>query len=349
MGVLPVGPRNAIVDVPGVRVGHCTLSEDLPGDEALRTGVTAILTHEGDPFAEPVAAGVHVINGYGKPAGLLQIAELGTLESPVLVGPTLSVGPVWEGGLRWVLERNPEAGRKAGTVNVAVFEVFDGYLSDSRALAVRAEHAIAAIDAATADEIAEGGVGAGTGSSCLGFKGGVGTASRVVGDHTIGVLLVTNYGQRRDLHLLRGLAPGAHAELAADDRDPADGGSVVVIIATDAPLLARQLRRVAGRATFGLARAGSYGANASGEFALAFSTAQRVPRYAEQGAWQLESVRDDGELMHDLFQAAAEATEEAVLNALCRAETTTGRAGHRLEAMPYELLSGPGQSGPMSN
>jgi D-aminopeptidase len=197
VGRFPIGERNALVDVPGVLVGHATLA-----DGAARTGVTAILPHDGNLYADKVLGACHAINAYGKPAGLSQLQEMGTIESPILITGTLSVGPVWEGGLRHVLERNPQAARDRDTVNVIVGECFDGWLSDARALTVRAEHALEAIASAGADDAREGSVGAGTGTTCFGFKSGVGTSSRRVEDLRLGCLVVSNYGGRRDLHML---------------------------------------------------------------------------------------------------------------------------------------------------
>jgi D-aminopeptidase len=332
VGRFPPGDRNALVDVPGVLVGHRTLNE---GDR-LRTGVTAILAHGDNLYAEKVLGACHTINGYGKPAGLSQLAELGTIESPILLTSTLSVGPVWEGGLRHVLDRNPEAARDRDTVNVIVGECFDGWLSDARALAVRPEHALEAIAAAAADETTEGAVGAGTGTTCFGYKAGIGGASRRAGGHLLGCLVCSNYGSRRDLHLLVGpAAPAADAP----PEPPARGGSIVIVLGTDAPLSERQLRRLAARAAFGLGRAGSIGANASGEYAFAFSTAQRVAHRTEAGRDDLRFVRDDSPAMRELFEAAAEAVHEAVLNSLCAAEPMEGRDGHRIGALPYELLA----------
>ena len=346
VGCFPPGPRNALVDVPEVLVGHETLISDGPADLAVRTGVTAVLPHGGNLHAEKVLGGAHIINAYGKAAGLTQLAELGTIESPILVTSTLSVGAAWEGGLRHLLEQNPEAGRDRDTVNVIVGDVFDGWLSDARGLHVRPDDAVAAIRAARRDEVAEGSVGAGTGTSCLGFKAGVGTASRVglaEPRHTLGGLVVTNYGGRRDLRLLEGAAPAAVEALL--DRAPVapgagEGGSVVVILGTDAPLSERQLRRLAARATFGLARAGGYAPHPSGDYVLAFSTAHRIPHHADATHDSFRFLRDDGASMRELFQMAGEVTQEAVLNSLCMAGPMVGRDGHRREALPYEVLAG---------
>jgi D-aminopeptidase len=333
VGRFPTGERNAIVDVPGVLVGHRTLVE---GDR-LRTGVTAILPHPANLYAEKVLGACHVINGYGKAAGLSQLAELGTIESPLLLTNTLAVGAVLEGGLRHLLDANPEAAVDRDTINVIVAECFDGWLSDARSLPVRPDHALEAIAAASADEVAEGAVGAGTGTTTFGFKAGIGGASRQAGDHLLGCLVCTNYGGRRDLHLLVG--PAGH-ELPQAPEPPASGGSIVIVLATDAPLSERQLGRLAARSTFGLGRAGGFGANASGEYALAFSTAQRIPHRADSEQVALTFLRDDSAALRELFEAAADVVHEAVLNALCAAEPMEGRDGNRAEALPYELLEG---------
>jgi D-aminopeptidase len=330
VGRFPTGELNALVDVPGVLVGHRTLDEG-----ASRTGVTAVLPHGDNLYEQKVLGACHVVNGYGKAAGLSQLEELGTIESPILVTSTLSVGPVWEGGLRHLLDRNPDAARDRDTINVIVGECFDGWLSDARALAVRPEHAIDAITAAAADEASEGAVGAGTGTTCFGFKAGVGTASRRAGEHTLGCLVVSNYGSRRDLHMLVGPVESAQA---ADPEPPAQGGSIMIVLATDAPLGERQLRRLAVRGAFGLGRAGSFATNASGDYVLAFSTAQRIPHRSDEPLLELRMLRDDSGALRELFEAAGELVHEAVLNSLCSARAMEGRDGNRVEAFPYELL-----------
>jgi len=331
VGRFPTGALNALVDVPGVLVGHRTLIEG----ERLRTGVTAVLPHGGNLYDEKVLGACHVVNAYGKAAGLTQLAELGTVESPILLTNTLSVGAAWEGGLRHLLERNPAAARDRDTVNVIVGECFDGWLSDARALAVRPEHALEAIAAAAPNETAEGAVGAGTGTTCFGFKAGVGTSSRIVDGHALGCLVVSNYGARRDLHLLVGVAgelPGGAPE------PPAQGGSIMIVIGTDAPMSERQLRRLAARGTFGLGRAGSFASNASGEYVIAFSTAHTVSHRVERDCDEFSFLRDDSVAMRNLFEAAGEVVYESVLNSLCAADSLEGRDGNRAEAFPYELL-----------
>ena len=332
VGRFPTAELNTLVDVPGVLVGHRTLDAGRS-----RTGVTAILPHGGNLYMEKVLGACHVINGYGKAAGLSQLEELGTIESPILLTSTLSVGPVWEGGLRHVLERNPEAARDRDTVNVIVGECFDGWLSDARALAVRPEHALEAIAASSAGQAGDGAIGAGTGTTCFGFKSGVGSASRRAGNHTLGCLVVANYGSRRDLHMLVG--PVRRADAPAPE-PPAQGGSIMIVLATDAPLAERQLRRLAARAALGLGRAGSFATNASGEYALAFSTAQRIPHRSDEPQLELRLLRDDSAAMRELFEAAGEVVHEAVLNSLCSAPAMEGRDGNRVEAFPYELLDG---------
>ena len=333
VGRFPAGDRNALVDVPGVLVGHRTLDEG----ERLRTGVTAILPHGGNLYAEKVLGACHVVNGYGKAAGLSQLAELGTVESPILLTSTLSVGPVWEGGVRHLLERNPEAARDRDTLNVIVGECFDGWLSDARALPVRAEHALEAIAAAADDEVREGAVGAGTGTTCFGYKAGIGGASRRAGGHVLGGLVCSNYGARRDLHLLVGPVDSGGPEGGAEP--PAQGGSIMIVLGTDAPLSERQLGRLAARGAFGLGRAGSFATNASGEYVIAFSTAHRVPHRSDSDEFELRLLRDDSPAARDLFEAAAEVVHEAVLNSLCSANAATGRDGNSVDAFPYELLA----------
>jgi len=328
VGRFPTGELNALVDVPGVLVGHRTIAEG----ERLRTGVTAILPHGGNLYEEKVLGAYHAVNAYGKAAGLTQLAELGTIESPILLTNTLAVGAVWEGGLRHLLEQNPWAAVDRDTVNVIVGECFDGWLSDARALAVRPEHALDAIAAAGPAEIAEGGVGAGTGTCCFGFKSGVGTSSRNLDGHTLGCLVVSNYAARRDLHLLGGDLPDGGPE------PPAQGGSIMMILGTDAPLSERQLRRVAQRGAFGLGRAGSFASNSSGEYVIAFSTAHRIAHRVERDRDEFSFLRDDSRALRNLFEAAGDVVQESVLNSLCAAGAVEGRDGNRAEEFPYDLL-----------
>ncbi len=335
-GLLQPGPLNGITDVMGVRVGHVTLIEG----KTVRTGVTAVLPHDGDLFHEKVFAAVHTLNGFGKATGFEQVREVGTLEAPVLLCSTLDVGRVADGVVGWVLEHDPEMGKRAGTVSPLVAECFDGYLNDARARTVGPEHVWAAIERAQTGPVAEGNVGAGTGMSGFEFKGGVGTSSRQIGErygsYTVGALVVLNCGRRQQL-LVKGVPVGQ--ALADWPGEPApEGGSIIMVLATDAPLSARQLARVARRAVLGLGRTGAIATHRSGDFVIAFSTAQRVPHREEQLTRTLTVLAEDGRAINWLFQAAVEATEEAIINALCVAETMQGRDDHVRQGLPLDRL-----------
>ena len=322
-GIFRPGARNAITDVAGVAVGQVTLIE---GD-ATRTGVTAILPHPGNPFADRVPAGLSVMNGYGKLAGATQLAELGEIETPIVLTNTLAVGRAVEAVVDWTLACNADA----VSVNACVGETNDGRLNDIRARGVTAQHVLAALDQATDGPVAEGSVGAGTGTMAFGFKGGIGTSSRVLpealGAWTIGALVQANYG---GVLTMDGVPVGR--ELGKwylkehTDRGDADG-SVMVVIATDAPLSDRNLARLATRAMAGLARTGAAFSDGSGDYAIAFATHPGVRRTAERRAHQAIIADWPNDRMSSLFVAAAEAVEEAVLNALTMATTIIGRDG----------------------
>ncbi|TRC75599.1 P1 family peptidase [Mesorhizobium sp. WSM4307] len=319
-GSLPAGARNAITDVPGVRVGHCTLRN---GDT--NTGVTAILPHGGNLFRKKVTAASHVINGFGKTTGLAQVQELGTIETPVLLTNTLSVGTCATALIRDAIRQNPDIGRTTGTVNPVVGECNDGPLNDIQALAISEEHALAALADAHAGEVEQGNVGAGTGMTCFGFKGGIGSASRRIalgGGHHLGVLVLSNFGRPGDLVLPDGRRPDP-GQPAADER-----GSVMIVLATDVPLEHRQLERVARRAGPGIARLGSFWGHGSGDIAIAFSTGNLVDHDESRDLVPLLALNESR--IDILFRAAAEATHEAVLNSMLSAVAFTGRAGkHR--------------------
>ena len=322
-GIFRPGALNAITDVAGLRVGHVTLIE---GD-ATRTGVTAIIPHPGNPFAERVPAGLSVMNGYGKLAGATQLAELGEIETPIVLTNTLAVGRAVEALVDWTLARNPDA----VSVNAVVGETNDGRLNDIRARGVTGAHVLAALDAATDGPVAEGCVGAGTGTMAFGFKGGIGTSSRILpqalGGWTIGALVQANYG---GVLAMDGIPVGR--ELGTwylkehTDRGDADG-SVMVVIATDAPLSDRNLTRLATRAMAGLARTGAAFSDGSGDYAIAFCTHPGVRRDPDRRAHQAIIADWPNDRMSPLFVAAAEAVEEAVLNALTMATTIIGRDG----------------------
>ncbi|MDI6697371.1 MAG: P1 family peptidase [Candidatus Saccharicenans sp.] len=337
IGVLEPGPLNAITDVPGVRVGHKTL---IQGD-SIRTGVTAIIPHPGNVFQEKVPAGIYVANGYGKLTGYTQVEELGYLETPIILTNTLSV-PEAAGALVDYILSLP-GNERVESVNPVVGETNDGWLNDIRARAVSKEHVLEAIRTAAEGPVEEGAVGAGTGTTCFSFKGGIGTASRKLpparGGWTVGILVQTNFGgvlQVKGLQieeLLKKETGAARRPTAS----PADG-SCLIVVATDAPLDSRNLKRLAKRALLGIPRTGGYYSNGSGDYAIAFSTAPQVRlAHGERALTQkIEVVRN--EAMSALFQAAAEASEEAILNSLFRARTMTGKDGHRAEALPLDKL-----------
>lgn len=321
-GSLPAGPLNAITDVPGVAVGHRTLRE---GD--IHTGFTAVLPHSGDLFREKLRAGVDVINGFGKSAGLMQLAELGQIETPILLGNTFSVAAGIEALVGRALAGNPEIGRSTGTVNSLVLECNDGFLSDIRARRLTIADAEAALDAASGGPVEEGAVGAGTGMSAFGFKGGIGTASRLIQldgrSFTVGVLVQANFGNTGDLVLPDGRRPVPPEQ----GNQPPERGSVIILLATDLPLESRQLTRIARRCGAGLARLGAFWGNGSGDIAIAFSTAGRIAHFDEADLVPLTVLNEN---RIDLpFRAAAEATQEAVLNAMLAAPETVGRDGNR--------------------
>ena len=323
---LPAGPRNAISDVPGVTVGHCTLS-----DGPVQTGVTAVLPHPGNLFREKLPAGCAVFNGFGKTAGLLQLRELGTLETPIVLTNTLSVGTAYTALVKRALARNPEIGVSTGTVNPVVCECNDGALNDIRGLHIREEHVVQALENASAD-VEEGAVGAGRGMCSYGCKGGIGTASRLADagprSFCVGCLVLTNHGRAGDLRLAgRPFSPDA-------DREP-DLGSVITILATDAPLSARQLERLSRRAIAGLCRSGSILGSGSGELAIAFSTATRIPHWPEEDVFSLPMLHENH--MDALFAAAAEAVEDAVLSSLLHAESVRGVRGSEARSLAERL------------
>jgi len=313
LGLLGPGPLNAITDVAGVLVGHASIRGD-----RLATGVTAVLPHPRNLYHEKVTAAAAVLNGYGKSVGLMQIEELGTVETPVLLTSTLNVPRVADALLSYMIAQDPVIG-VAETVNPVVLECFDGYLSDARLRAVGEAEVMEAIRLASPGSVEEGCVGAGVGMRCQGFKSGVGTASRVVDPpgYTLGILVVPNFGFPGDL-VVAGVPVGR--ELRAVHQ-PAERGSCVFVVATDAPLSAVDLRRIAWRCFLGMARTGAISGQTSGDLAVAFTTHAR-------------QERQDRPVMNGLFRAAVEAAEEAILNALFMAESTTGRDGHQMPALP---------------
>ena len=341
-GVFEPGTKNAITDVAGVSVGHATLNQ---GD-AIRTGVTVIVPHQGNVFQDKVPGAVFVGNAFGKLAGSTQVDELGTIETPIGLTNTLSVGAVMEGLVRWTLDQS--GNDNVRSVNALVGETNDGGLNDIRGQHVRPQHVFDALKAANTGAVQEGSVGAGTGTQAFGWKGGIGTSSRKLdaryGGYTVGVLVQSNYGGV----LTMGGAPvgkilgrysyrpaGQPANGPSGRDDPGDG-SCMIVVATDAPLDARDLKRLAARAVFGLARTGSSYSNGSGDFAIAFSTAADLrTRFGSSSAQPRMLLPTDG--VSPLFQAALEATEEAVYNSLLKATPVGSRFG-KAEALPIDRV-----------
>ena len=337
VGILPTGPLNAITDVEGVRVGHTTI---IRGDD-VRTGVTAILPHPGNLFRDKVAGAVHIGNAFGKLAGSTQVAELGEIETPILLTSTLSVPQVADAVIDYMLAL--PGNENVRSINPLVAETNDGGLNDIRGRHVTSDDVRRAIEGASGGPVGEGAVGAGTGTVAFGFKGGIGTASRrlptALGGYTVGVLAQTNFGGvltingapvGRELgrYYLRDLVE-PHAD---GNRDDDADGSVILVVSTDAPVDARNLRRLAARAMFGLARTGAAGSNGSGDYAIAFSTV-RSARASNSRPVTVELLSNSA--MSPLFLAVIEATEEAIYNSLFRARTVTGR-GRTVDALPIE-------------
>lgn len=332
IGVLPVGPQNGITDVLGVKVGHTTCIE---GD-AVRTGVTAILPHAGNLFQEKVPAAVYAGNGFGKLTGSTQIAELGNIESPIVLTNTLSVAAAMEAVITHTLA---QAGNgQVQSVNAVVGETNDGYLNDIRGRHVKQSDVLAAIAGATSSRPAEGNVGAGTGTVCFGYKGGIGTSSRQLpasmGGYTVGVLVQSNFGgvlQINGAPVGKELGKFSFSNQLLNNVD----GSCMIIVATDAPLDSRNLQRLAKRAFMGLAKTGGIASNGSGDYVIAFSTDtdSRIPHHVGD---LLVAKTLPNDLLSPLFMAAIEATEEAIVNSLFAAETMNGRNGHQIEALPLD-------------
>jgi len=353
-GVLPPGKLNAITDVSGVRVGQTTL---IKGDN-IRTGVTAILPHAGNLFQEKVPAAIFVGNGFGKLAGSTQVNELGEIETPILLTGTLNVPRVADALMDWMLEL--PGNERVRSINPVVAETNDGDLNDIRGRHVGRAEVFAALKAASDGPVEEGSVGAGTGTVAFGFKGGIGTSSRVVperaGGYTVGVLVQTNFGGvltingapvGRELgkyYLKEQIEPRRESQRGANEQavnemsresvsDRADG-SIIMVVATDAPLDARNLRRLAERAMMGLARTGSPSTNGSGDYVIAFSAAPQSRIRASEAVRSIQVLGNDA--MSPLFLAVVEATEEAIYNSLLRATTVTGFNGRRVEALPID-------------
>ncbi|MBP6821837.1 MAG: P1 family peptidase [Acidobacteria bacterium] len=350
VGILPTGKHNAITDVEGVMVGHSTL---IKGSD-IRTGVTAILPHEGNLFQEKVPAAIHIGNAFGKLMGSTQVNELGEIETPILLTNTLNVPRVADALIDWMLAL--PGNEQVRSVNPLVGETNDGFLNDIRGRHVGHDEVFAALKSAKSGEVAEGSVGAGTGTVAFGWKGGIGTSSRMLpanlapgsGSYTVGVLVQSNFGGvltingapvGRELGKFylkeqlewRRVGQNQNPENAVSDW--ADG-SIIMVVATDAPMDHRNLRRLAERAMLGLARTGSPSTNGSGDYVIAFSTAKQNRIRASESLRNTQTLSND--TMSPLFQAVVEATEEAIYNSIFRATTVTGRDRNTIEALPIE-------------
>ena len=327
------GKLNKITDVKGLKVASVTIQ-----DNEINTGVTVILPHEGNIFRSKVVAGASVLNGFGKSLGIVQLKELGNIETPIIMTNTLSVGEAATALTKYCLEQNEDIGVSTGTVNPLVTECNDGRLNDIRGFHVREEHVREALRLAEegSPEFEEGAVGAGTGMCCLGFKGGIGSASRLVeldgSEYTIGALVLSNFGEEGNLviggrHYGSELLPKVKERLKSDiDSSLAkDKGSIIMLIATDIPMSSRQLERVANRAAIALGRTGSYMGNGSGDIAIAFSTANRMPHYSDEKFVEMKAIHEDA--IDKVFEPAVEALEESIISSLYHAKTTLGVRG----------------------
>lgn len=347
VGQYPPGPLNAITDIAGVKVGHTTLISGegplLPGQGPIRTGVTVIIPRD-DIWHKKVPAGAFVLNGTGEMTGLAWVAESGFLEYPIALTNTLNIPRVANGVMSWMIKHYPAIGIADDTLTPVVAECDDGRLNDIQGRHVTEQHVMTALDEAASGSVAEGTVGAGTGMVSYGFKGGIGTSSRTLpeqeGSYTVGALVNANHGRRSEL-VVNGVPVGKLYDPSHQVTEavlPGQGeGSIIIVIATDAPLDARQLTRLAKHAALGLARTGSTVRHGSGDFILAFSTANVIPHYPKVPTYTLTHLADT--YLNPLFAATVEATEEAILNALTMATTVTGRDNHRIEAIDLARLT----------
>ncbi len=333
IGVLPTGALNAITDVAGVKVGQVTLTEGAD----VRTGVTAILPHDGNIFQQKVQAAMYIGNGFGKMTGYSQVEELGTIESPIVLTNTLSVPTAADAVIDWTLAQKGNENVKS--VNPVIGETNDGFLNDIRGRHVQKDHVLNALAQAENGPVAEGNVGAGTGTVCFGWKGGIGTASRKLpeklGNYTVGVLVQTNFG---GVLKVNGVPVGQELGKYAfkESLDKSSDGSCMMVLATDAPLDARNLKRLAKRVMLGMAQTGGIAANGSGDFVIAFSTANKVLHETAEPVFSSAFLHND--YVSPLFMAAIEATEEAIINSLFMARTSEGTQGHKVEELPEEKV-----------
>ena len=326
IGKLSKGKNNLITDVKGVKVGHKTLD-----DGKIKTGVTAIIPHSDNIFREKLICSSYVINGFGKSVGLVQINELGTLETPIILTNTLSVGTCSTALVKYMLKENDDIGVTTGTVNPVVCECNDGYLNDIRGLHVKEEDVFDAIENAEIN-FKEGNIGAGTGMSCYQLKGGIGSASRVLKlddkEYTIGSLVLSNFGLKEDL-LVDGIKVGE--KILEKESEELEKGSIIIILATDIPMNERQLKRIAKRVPIGLARTGSHIGNGSGDIVIAFSTANRIKHYEYRDIVSIKIINEN--IIDKVFRGVIECVEEAVISSLLHSEKTIGTSEHKRESL----------------
>jgi D-aminopeptidase len=346
IGQYPTGRFNAITDVPGVRVGHSTLVRGegalRAGEGPIRTGVTAILPHAGNVFADRVVGSGFVLNGSGEVSGLMQVMEWGLIETPILLTNTMSVGTVSDATVEYMVEHNPGIGDLHDVVIPVVGECDDSWLNDAAGRHVRAAQVYQAIDGAMTGPVAEGNVGGGTGLITCDFKAGIGTSSRRLpqheGGYTVGVLVSSNFGRMQDLHI-DGVPVGEvlTPRFANVIRRPGVAGSIVVVVGTNAPLLPHQMTRLCKRAALGAGKVGSYAAHGSGEFVIGFSNANSVPRETRKMVYRMKALLDRS--IDPLYKVAIEATEEAIVNSMCMAETMEGHSSHVAPALPLDEVA----------
>lgn len=326
IGKLPKGKNNLITDVKGVKVGHKTLDNG-----NIKTGVTAIIPHSDNIFREKLICSSYVINGFGKSIGLVQINELGTLETPIILTNTLSVGTCSTALVKYMLKENEDIGVTTGTVNPVVCECNDGYLNDIRGLHVKEEDVFDAIENAEIN-FKEGNIGAGTGMSCYQLKGGIGSASRVLKlddkEYTIGSLVLSNFGLKEDL-LVDGIKVGE--KILEKESEELEKGSIIIILATDIPMNERQLKRIAKRVPIGLARTGSHIGNGSGDIVIVFSTANRIKHYEDRDIVSIKIINEN--IIDKVFRGVIECVEEAVISSLLHSEKTIGTSEHKRESL----------------
>ena len=333
IGIYEIGKYNSITDVEGVKVGHFSLVKN----DNIRTGVTAVLPYTGNIFMNKVPAAIYIANGFGKLTGYTQVEELGVIETPIILTNTLSVPTAADALIDYVLSIDDNR-KYVRSINPVVGETNDGSLNDIQGRYLTKENVIAAINNATSGPVEEGSIGAGTGTVCFGYKGGIGTSSRVLpkerGGYTVGVLVQTNFGGNLTI---AGIPVGE--ELKNDKELNSGDGSCMIIVATDAPITSRNLKRLAKRAIFGVARTGGHCSNGSGEYVVAFSTAKdlRIPYYSSENDF-LENKELRNDKMTPLFEAVIEATEEAILNSLFMSKTVTGKNGLTIEKIPVEKV-----------